>query len=176
LSLLAGLVRLIDRINDYVGRGVSWLTVFMVLDVFIVVVLRYIFGVGWIWMQEMYVWMHGIVFTMAAGYTLLHDSHVRIDIFYRDASPKYKAAVNLFGSLFLGLPVLWLLFSKSLPYVTRSWKGMETSAEAGGLGALFLLKTIIPLFCILFALQFLALALRSACTLAGVDLDKKEVA
>ncbi len=166
LKTLAGWI---DRLNEYIGRGVSWLTVLMVFDVFVVVVLRYIFNIGWIWMQETYVWMHGMVFTLGAGYTLLHDGHVRIDIIYRTASKKYKAAINLLGSLFFGLPVLWLLYSRSLPYVIRSWKGMESSAEAGGLPYLFLLKSIIPVFCVLFALQFLALALRSLCTLIEAD-------
>jgi TRAP-type mannitol/chloroaromatic compound transport system permease small subunit len=167
LRALTAVAGLIDRLNEYVGRAVAWLTVLMVIDVFVVVVLRYVFSSGWIWMQETYVWMHGMVFTLGAGYTLLHDGHVRIDIIYRTAGVKYKALINLLGSLFLGLPVLWLLYSRSIPYVTRSWKGMETSAEAGGLPYLFILKTVIPVFCILFGLQLIALVLRSLCTLVG---------
>lgn len=97
-SLIA-VVRIIDGFNEWVGRAVSWLVVLMVINVFCVVVLRYIFSVGWIWMQETYVWMHGTVFMLGAGYTLLHDGHVRIDLFYREASARYKAAVNLVGSL-----------------------------------------------------------------------------
>ena len=107
-SLIA-VVRIIDGFNEWVGRAVSWLVVLMVINVFCVVVLRYIFSVGWIWMQETYVWMHGTVFMLGAGYTLLHDGHVRIDLFYREASARYKAAVNLVGSLFLALPLIWCL-------------------------------------------------------------------
>ena len=81
MDILVGLVRLIDLINDAVGRTVSWLTVLMVLVVFAVVVLRYVFAVGWIAMQEIYVWMHRTVFMLGASYTLLHDGHVRTDLF-----------------------------------------------------------------------------------------------
>ena len=169
MRLLAGLVRLIDSVNEMVGRCVSWLTVFMVVNVFVVVVLRYVFSIGWIWMQEMYVWAHGAVFMLGAGYTLLHDGHVRIDVIYRGASARYQALVNLFGSVFFAMPVIWIIYSKGLSYVLRSWKGMESSPEAGGLPGLFLLKGVILAFCILFALQFLSLALRSVLTLLGHD-------
>ncbi len=176
MKVLAGLVRIIDRINEVVGHGVSWLTVLMVVNVFVVVVLRYVFSIGWIWMQELYVWMHGAVFMLGAGYTLLHDGHVRIDVIYRSADPRYKAVVNLLGSVCLALPVIWLIYSKSLPYVLRSWTGLENSAEAGGLPALYILKTIIPVFCVLFALQFIALSLRSLMTLLGHHMPEAEQA
>ena len=135
MPILIGLVRLIDRINDAVGRGVSWLTVAMVLIVFTVVVLRYVFSIGWIAMQEIYVWIHGTVFMLGAAYTLLHDGHVRIDLIYRDASQRYKSLVNLLGSLFLVLPVLWITWDKGLPFVMRSWRRLESSSEVGGGGA-----------------------------------------
>ena len=82
MKVLAGLVRLVDNFNDTIGRGVAWLTLVMVLVTFSVVVFRYVFSLGWVWMQESYVWLHGIVFMLGAGYTLLHNGHVRVDIFY----------------------------------------------------------------------------------------------
>ena len=170
MDILAALARRIDRLNDWIGRGVALLTIFMVVNVFVVVVLRYVFSLGWIWMQEMYVWAHGTVFLLGAAYTLLHEGHVRIDVFYRQASPRYKAWVNLFGSICMALPVVWIIFANSLSYVLRSWRGLESSAEAGGLPGLFLLKTVIPVFCVLFALQILSVVLRSLLTL----LDKAE--
>ena len=170
MGALAGLVRIIDRINEVVGRGVAWLTVLMVVNVFVVVVLRYVFSIGWIWMQELYVWMHGMVFMLGAGYTLLHDGHVRIDVIYRPAGRRYRALVNLLGSLFLALPVIWVIYDRCLSYVIRSWVGSENSAEAGGLPALYILKTVIPVFCVLFSLQFVALAMRSFLTLVGRDM------
>ena len=80
MDLLLQIEKTINRINDFFGRGVSWLLVLMVLNVFIVVVLRYVFSFGEIWMQETYVWMHSIVFLLGAGYTLLNNGHVRIDL------------------------------------------------------------------------------------------------
>ena len=160
----------IDRINDFVGQAVSFLTVLMVINVFLVVVLRYAFSISYIWMQESYTWMHGTVFMLGAGYTLLHNGHVRIDVFYRTASLRYQAIVNLFGSLFLMLPLIWVTWDKALPMVQRSWRFYEKSAEAGGLPGLFLLKTVILVFCVLFALQGISLALRSVVTLARIDI------
>jgi len=158
---LAAFVRSIDRLNETVGRGVAWLTLAMVLITFTVVLLRYVFAIGWVWMQESYVWLHGIVFMLGAGYTLLHQGHVRVDIFYRDAAPSRKALVDLFGSLLLLLPVVGLIFWGSLDYVADSWARLEESREAGGMPGLFLLKTVIPGFCILLGLQGLSLAGRS---------------
>jgi TRAP-type mannitol/chloroaromatic compound transport system permease small subunit len=158
---LAAFVRLIDRLNDAVGRGVAWLTLVMVLVTFAVVLLRYVFAIGWVWMQESYVWLHGIVFMLGAGYTLLHQGHVRVDIFYRPAGDRTKALVDLFGSLLLMLPVVGLIFVVSLGYVADSWMRLEESREAGGLPGLFLLKTVILGFCVLLGLQGLSLAGRS---------------
>lgn len=155
---LAAIVRWIDRLNELVGRGVAWLTLAMVLIAFAVVLLRYVFAIGWVWMQESYVWLHGIVFMLGAAYTLLHDGHVRVDILYRAAAPRTKALVDLFGSLLLLLPVVALIFSVSLHYVADSWSRLEESREAGGLPALFLLKSVILAFCVLLGLQGLSLA------------------
>ncbi len=161
MHILAVIATGIDRVNEVIGRLVSWLTVFVVLNVFTVVVMRYLFGVGHVWMQELYVWIHAGIFLLAGGYTLLHDGHVRIDVFYREASQKYRAMVNLLGSLFLGLPFMWGLFFKALPMVQRSFERGERSAEAGGLPALYLLKATIIVFAVLMALQLVSMIARS---------------
>ncbi len=167
MAALAAFVRSIDRLNDAIGRSVAWLTLAMVLIAFTVVVLRYVYAIGWVGMQESYVWLHGIVFMVGAGYTLLHDGHVRIDIIYRPAGDRYKAVIDLFGSLLLLLPMVLIVFLVSLDYVASSWGKLEQSREAGGLPGLFLLKTVIPVFCLLLGLQGLALAGRSLLLLSG---------
>jgi TRAP-type mannitol/chloroaromatic compound transport system permease small subunit len=143
----------------------------MVLITFAVVLLRvllrYVFAIGCVWMQESYVWLHGVVFMLGAGYTRLHQGHVRVDIFYRDAAPRRKALVDLFGSLLLLLPVVGLIFWVSLDYVADSWARLEESREAGGMPGLFLLKTVILGFCVLLGLQGLSLAGRSLLVLRG---------
>jgi len=161
MQQLARFVRGIDRLNDVIGRAVSWLTLAMVLTTFSVVVARYGFAWGRVWIQESYVWMHGAVFTLAAAYTLLHDGHVRVDIFYRPASDRFKAWINLIGAVVLLLPTVLVVLYYTIPYVQSSWVRLEMSREAGGLKGLFLYKTIIPIFCVLMALQGLSLAGRS---------------
>lgn len=167
MDSLACFVRTVDRLNDRIGRGVAWLTLAMVAVTFLVVVLRYVFSLGWVWMQESYVWLHGIVFMVGAGYTLLHGGHVRVDIFYRPASHRYRAWVDLFGALLMLLPVTVMIAWVSVDYILPSWAKFEESREAGGMPALFLLKSVIWVFCILIGLQGLSLAARSWLVLAG---------
>lgn len=167
MEVLSRFIRFTDSLNDTIGRGVAWLTLAMVLVTFVVVVLRYVYAIGWVWLQESYVWMHGIVFMVGAGYTLLHDGHVRVDIFYRPAGRRYKALIDLLGAVFLLLPLISLVSWVAVPYVAESWSRLEESREAGGLPGLFLLKSVLIAFCLLLALQGLALAARSVLALAG---------
>jgi TRAP-type mannitol/chloroaromatic compound transport system permease small subunit len=167
LKMLATLARAIDALNERIGNAVAWLTLAMVLVTFCVVVLRYVFDVGFVRLQESYVWMHGIVFMLGAGYTLLHQGHVRVDVVYRGASRRYKAWVDLGGVLLLLWPMLLAVWWVAWPYVTGSWSRLEASREAGGLPGLFLLKTVILGFCLLLALQGLSLAIRSVLLLIG---------
>ena len=161
MKKLARFVELVDALNERVGRAVAWLTLAMVVTACVVVVLRYGFSLGWVGLQEAYVWMHGVVFILGAAYTLRHDAHVRVDIFYRTAGVRYRAFVDLFGSVFLLLPVIFAITYVAIPYVATSWTNWETSREAGGLPGLFLLKTVILVFCFLMALQAVALAARA---------------
>ncbi|MBT3331181.1 MAG: TRAP transporter small permease subunit [Rhodospirillaceae bacterium] len=171
VSILSWVVRLLDGINEYVGRTVSWLTVFMVLVVTLIVIMRYIFSIGFIWMQESYVWAHAIVFMLGAGYTLLHDGHVRIDIFYRTASQTYRDVVNIVGCIIFVLPICWIIFDRSIGYITRSFGVMESSAEAGGMPFLFVLKGMIWGFSFLLAIQAISLILRSLLSIAGHQVE-----
>ena len=169
MAQLAAFVRFIDRLNDAVGRGIAWLTLVMVLITFFVVVLRYVYSIGWVWMQESYVWLHGVVFMVGAGYTLLHNGHVRVDIIYRPRDYRYKAVIDILGSILLLLPLVSLVFMVSIGYVADSWIRLEESREAGGLPGLFLLKSVVLVFCVLLGLQGLALAGRSLLALVGFE-------
>jgi len=166
-NLLHSFLNGVDTINDWVGRGASWLTLLMALSTFVIVVLRYGFNTGWIWMQESVVYMHGALFMLAAGYTLLREGHVRVDIFYRPQSRTYKAVIDLLGAVLLLLPTCLLLAYYSYPYVSYSWYVLEGSNEAGGIPGVFLLKSVIPLGALLLALQGLSQAGRSLLTLTG---------
>jgi TRAP-type mannitol/chloroaromatic compound transport system permease small subunit len=160
-------IQLIDLLNDIIGRGIAWLTVAMVLVTFLVVVLRYVFSIGWIGMQESVVYFHGLVFMLGAAYTLKQNGHVRVDIFYEKMQPKARAWVDLLGTVLLLIPFCVFVVYVSWNYVALSWSLLEGSREAGGLPGVFLLKTLIPVMAILVMLQGISQALRSILILRG---------
>jgi TRAP-type mannitol/chloroaromatic compound transport system permease small subunit len=164
---LVALAAAIDRLTAAVGRAVTWCLLAMVLVQVSVVLMRYVFGVGSIWLGEAIVYAHATLFMAAAAWTLQRGGHVRVDIFYADASPRARAIVDLCGALLLLLPVCAVLAWFARPYVVRSWAILERSREASGLPLVFLLKTLIPLFALLLALQGVAQAARAWATLTG---------
>ena len=129
----AGVASAIDKLNRSIGRITAWLTLAMVLVTFCVVVLRYLFDTGWIWLQESVTWMHAAVFMLAAAYTLADDQHVRVDIFYREMSEPGRALVNALGTALFLLPLTVFLIWSSWDYASLSWEIHETSREAGGM-------------------------------------------
>jgi len=157
------------QLNELLGRAVAWLLLPMVLGTFAVVVLRYAFSVGWIWMQEAIMWMHAALFMLATAYTLNRDEHVRVDVFYARMSPQRKALVNLLGTLLFLLPMSAFLLVESWDYVRVSWEIREGSRDAGGLPYPFvpLLKTMIPVTAVTVILQGVAQLLGDALTIAG---------
>ncbi|MCW8844233.1 MAG: TRAP transporter small permease subunit [Gammaproteobacteria bacterium] len=161
----------LDKLSQRTGEAVSWLTLFMVIVTCIVVILRYVFDLGWIWLQESVTWMHATVFMVGAAYTLQREDHVRVDILYRGMSARKQAWVNLLGTVFLLLPTTLLILFSSLVYVSSSWQYQEVSQEAGGLPALYLLKAVMPLGAALLSLQGFALGLRSLLVLLGLPAD-----
>lgn len=157
----------IDAINLWTGRILAWLALAVVLVQFIVVVMRYVFGVGSIQMQELIIYMHAFLFMLAAAYTLRVDGHVRIDIFYREATPRRKAWINLLGSLLMLMPVCVLIFWISWPYVSNSWAILEGSRESSGIQGVFLLKTAILVFAAQLFFQGLSMVIHSVLALSG---------
>jgi TRAP-type mannitol/chloroaromatic compound transport system permease small subunit len=129
-----------------------------------------VFGVGSVKMQESIVYMHATVFMVAAGYTLLHNGHVRCDIFYADASLRGRALIDLIGVLIFLLPMCALIAWVAWPYVAAAWAVREGSQEGSlGIPGVYLLKSVILVFAALLALQGVSLALRSALRLAGIE-------
>jgi TRAP-type mannitol/chloroaromatic compound transport system permease small subunit len=157
----------IDTFSNFLGRTVSWLTLFMVITMFSVAVLRYVFNIGWIAMQESIIYMHACVFLLGAAFTLQQDGHVRVDIFYRGASIRYRALVDLLGSLFLLLPVCIFIFWSSWGYVSSSWALSEGSREAGGLPGVYLLKSTILLMAATVSLQGISIILKNLLILSN---------
>ncbi len=157
----------LENIIDRIGRISSWLTIAMIAVLFTVVLLRYVFSIGWIAMQESVLWLHATVFLLTAAWTLGIDGHVRVDVFYRGFSEKRKAWVDLLGTVMFLFPVAGFLLYSSLPYVQRSWAIAESSFEAGGLPAVYLLKTLIPVAAALLILQGLVIVFKQSKKLLG---------
>jgi TRAP-type mannitol/chloroaromatic compound transport system permease small subunit len=159
MSALAGRI---DRLNAAIGHGAAWLALAVVLLQFALVVARYLFGLGSVWLTETVIYAHATLFMLAAAWTLSAGGHVRVDIFYAEASARTKALVELIGALLLLLPFMFVLIWLSVPYAARSWAILEHSQETSGLPIIFALKTLIPLFALLMALQGVAQAIRAA--------------
>ncbi len=160
---------MLDRISTTVGRAASWLTLLMVIVTFVVVVMRYVFDAGFIWLQESVVWMHAMVFMLGAAYTLRDEEHVRVDVFYRAMSERRKAWVDLAGVLLFLLPVCSFLAWKSSDFVVQSWSLRESSREPGGLPYPFipLLKSVLLLMPIAVALQGVSMLLKALRAIRG---------
>jgi TRAP-type mannitol/chloroaromatic compound transport system permease small subunit len=165
MSFATALADRIDRLTAAVGRAVAWLALAIVLLQFALVLGRYVFGFGSIWLTETVIYTHATLFMAAAAWTLRAGGHVRVDVFYAEASARTKAVVDLAGSALLLLPFALVLVWLSVPYAARSWAILERSQETSGLPLVFLLKTLIPLFAVLMALQGIAQAIRALAAL-----------
>jgi TRAP-type mannitol/chloroaromatic compound transport system permease small subunit len=157
----------IDRLTTLVGRAVAWLALVIVLLQFALVVARYAFGLGSIWLTETVIYANAALFLLASAWTLRVGGHVRVDVFYAHASKRTQAIVDLIGALALLLTFALVLIWLSVPYAARAWAIFERSQEASGLPLVFVLKSFIPLFAMLMALQGAAQAVRAFHKLAG---------
>jgi TRAP-type mannitol/chloroaromatic compound transport system permease small subunit len=147
------LIRIIDAINIKVGKTVSWFTFLLVLITIYDVLMRYVFKAGTIWIQEAEWHLFAANFMLAGGWTLLRDGHVRVDLFYAKFNPKTKALIDLLGTIVFLLPFCALIIWASMPFVIASWSMLEVSPDPGGLPALYLLKTVIPVTFFLIGIQ-----------------------
>ena len=161
MSGLHRLIRVCDEINERIGRLLAWFTLGMVAVTFAVVVMRYGFSFGRIWIQEIAMYLHAAVFMLGAGYTLLRDGHVRVDVFYSEMRATAKAWVDFAGTLLLLIPSCVVLLVYTWDFVVKSWAILEGPMSIGGIPAVYLLKTLIPLFAALLLLQGVSLAIRS---------------
>lgn len=162
-------IKAINSVNEWVGKTISWLTLLMVFTTFLIVVLRYVFDIGWIAMQESVSYMHALVFMLGAAYTLKHNGHVRVDIIYQGCTVKTQAWIDCLGTLFLLMPVMVFIIWSSWEYVADSWSIQEGSRNSGGLPGVFLLKTSILIMTALLILQSVSLFLQNLLIALGLD-------
>lgn len=176
MEALQGFVRGIDAFNDWVGRTTAWLTAGCVVTCFAVVVLRYAFNLGFPWLQELYVWQHAAVFMAGAGYTMLHRGHVNVDVLYGRLDARRQAWVDILGTLVFLFPWLAVIAVTSAPFVLSSWAIREGSSAADGMPAVYVLKSLLWVFCLVLFLQGLALIARRGLFLAGHAFDDHDAA
>jgi len=155
----------IDRLAERVGRLIAWFSLAMVSITFAVVVLRYGLGMGWIALQESVIYLHASLLMLGMAYTLKHDAHVRVDVFYARLDVCGQAWVNFLGAALLLVPVCGFVFWISLDYTRASWRVFEHSSQAGGLPGVFVLKTLIPITALALLAQGVALMVRAAANL-----------
>ena len=153
----------VDRFSVATGKLTSWLTLLMVVVTAIIVVMRYVFDAGFVWLQESVTWMHAVVFMVGAAYTMQQEEHVRVDIFYRATGDTGRAWVDLLGVLVFLLPLCAFLVYSSYGFAAASWSLHESSREPGGLPypLIPILKSAVLLMPIAVALQGVSLLLKS---------------
>lgn len=164
---LSALMRAINGLNRLIGNIFAWLAIAIVLVCFLVVVERYLFSTTRLWMQDLYPWLNGVMFTSVAAYALYANDHVRMDILYRPATDLTKAWMDLVGVLVFLLPYTWVVWTYCYPFVARSWRLHEASANPGGAEGLFVVKGFILVFAVTIALQGVSMLIRSILIIAG---------
>ncbi len=157
----------VDAMNEWIGHMVSWVTLALVLVVFVDVVMRYLFNTSFVFTQELEWWVFGFIFLIGAGYTLLHEGHVRVDIFYQKASPKVRAWINLIGVIGFLIPGCLMLIVTSWNFTLNAWSVMEGSPDPGGIPFRFIIKGAIPVGFTLVLLQGLSLGIHSLFQIMG---------
>lgn len=171
MNFFRNICRGIDTLNTWVGRGVSWATFLVVLVVFTDVVMRYAFNTSYVFVQELEWHLFAFIFLMGAGYTLLKDGHVRVDIIYQRLSLSARAWVNIIGVIFFLVPGCYLIIVTSSKFVYNAWSVMEGSPDPGGIPYRYILKACIPAGFVLLFLQGVSLGIKSFFTIIGKDLN-----
>lgn len=145
----------ITKMIDLSGRMSCFFIVILTLLVSFSVLLRYVFSIGFIWLQDLYIWVHCLFILLGICYTLYKDEHVRIDIIYRNLSKRKKRFVNIIGYLIFCVPFTFILLTSGYDYFLRSFLLDESSKETGGLPNIFILKFFIFFLGILFILEII---------------------
>ena len=135
-----------EKAINSLGKFISLMIPIMTISMVVIIVARYFFGIGLTGLQEFVMYMHALVFLGGAGFVHYKDEHVRVDIFYRESSNSYKAKINFLLSILFLLPLCFVVGYYSIELIDMAWKIKETSTEAGGLGFVYIQKTLIALF------------------------------
>lgn len=174
MKVLKGIVTFCDKLNEWIGSYLVSAAVFLFIAIiFSNVVMRYVFNTSFVFMAEVEWHLFAFIFMMGAGYTLLYDRHVRVDIFYSVIDAKKRALVNFLGVTFFLLPSCYLVLTTSIPWVITAYKIGEVSINPGGIPARFMLKAVLPVGYFLILLQGISLGIKSIFVLFDKTLVEK---
>ncbi len=174
MNALKTLSRWIDTLNEWVGSGVAWVTAGLVMVVFVDVLMRYIFNLSFVFTQELEWHLFGFIFLIGAGYTLLHDGHVRVDIIYQRIGSKGRAWVNFIGVLLFLIPGCIMVITTSWKFTMTSFAMLEGSPDPGGIPFRFIIKGCIPVGFTLLLLQGISMGLHSFMQILGIEKTGEE--
>jgi TRAP-type mannitol/chloroaromatic compound transport system permease small subunit len=173
MKVLRKFVTLCDKLNQWIGSYLVSAAVFLFIAIiFLNVVLRYMFNTSFVFMAEVEWHLFAFIFLMGAGYTLLHDNHVRVDIFYSLMDTRKRALLNIFGVIFFLIPSCYLVLTTAIPWVITAYEVGEVSIDPGGIPARFILKAVLPIAYFLMLLQGLSLGIKSICLLLNKPLTE----
>ncbi len=156
-----------NNLNDFFGKMVAWLVLAMILMTIILVSVHFLFNSSSRMAEESVIYMFAILFMVGVSYTLKHNNHVRVDIFYNKMSPRQRAFVDLGGTLLFLIPFCLVMFWLSLTPVINSWSLLEGAKDSGGIPALFILKSFLLIMPTLLLIQGVATILVSLQTLTS---------
>ena len=176
MNTLKMLSRWIDSLNEWIGRGVAWVSLALVLVIFTDVVMRYLFNTSYVFTQELEWHLFGFIFLIGAGYTLLHDGHVRVDIIYQRLGYKGQAWINLMGVIFFLIPGCLMVIVTSWKFMLTSLLILEGSPDPGGIPFRFLIKGCIPAGFVLLLMQGFSLGIHSLLQITGREIPEEEAA
>jgi TRAP-type mannitol/chloroaromatic compound transport system permease small subunit len=176
MNLLIQISRWVDTLNEWIGRGVAWVTALLVVVIFVDVVMRYTFNTSFVFTQELEWHLFGFIFLIGAGYTLLHDGHVRVDIIYQRIGFKGRAWINLVGVLIFLIPGCLMVISTSWRFTVTSFAMLEGSPDPGGIPFRFIVKGFIPVGFVLLLLQGISLGIHSFLQITGFETAQEEEA
>ena len=174
MNVLKTVSRWIDILNEWVGRGVAWVTLALVVVIFIDVIMRYLFNTSFVFTQELEWHLFAFIFLIGAGYTLLHDGHVRVDIIYQRLGLKGRAWINLLGVIFFLIPGCLMVMSTSWKFTLNSFMMMEGSPDPGGIPFRFIVKGCIPAGFLLLLIQGISLGMHSLLQILGIETEKEK--
>lgn len=158
---------LIEALINGIGRLINWIWLLLVLIIVTNVVGRYLFGVSYVWVEEVQWHLYAIGFMLGIGYALQHDSHVRVDVLAMNLSSRVRGWIEVFGLLVLVAPMVYLIIRYAIPFVEVSWARNERSSAPGGLSHRWAIKSVIIIAFAYLGLAALARLLRLSAFLLG---------